>query len=58
MFNIQKNCMNLLYNNLPLFSKRIKIENIEKIVDNLHDKEKYVICIRNLKQASNHRLVL
>ena len=50
--------MNLLYNNLPLFSKRIKIENIEKIVDNLHDKEKYVICIRKLKQASNHRLVL
>ena len=31
---------------------------IEKFVSNLHDKTQYVIYIRNLKQALNHRLVL
>ena len=36
----------------------MKIEKIEKLVTNLHDKIEYVIHIRNLKQALNHRLVL
>ena len=49
--------MDLLNNNLPFFPKMIKIENIEKIGGNFHGKEEYFICIRNLKQASNHRLV-
>ena len=31
---------------------------VEELIANLHDKEKYVIRIRNLKQASNHELVL
>ena len=31
--------------------RRIKIENFEKIVANLHDKNEYVMYIRNLKQA-------
>ena len=31
---------------------------IEKFVANLHDKNKYIICIRNLKQALNHELIL
>ena len=31
---------------------------VEKLVANLHDKPKYVLHIRNLKQALNHRLVL
>ena len=30
---------------------------IEKLVANLHDKTKYDIHIRNLKQALNHGLV-
>ena len=36
----------------------MKIEKIEKLVTNLHDKIEYVIHIRNLKQALNRRLVL
>ena len=36
----------------------MKIENVEKLVANLHDKENYVMHIRNLKQALNHGLVL
>ena len=36
----------------------MKIEKVEKLVANLHDKTKYVIHIRNLKQSLNHRLVL
>ena len=31
---------------------------LEKIVTNVHDKTEYVIHIRNLKEASNHGLVL
>ena len=30
----------------------MKIENVEKLVANLHDKAEYVIPKRNLKQAS------
>ena len=36
----------------------MKIEKVEKLVTNLHDKTEYVIHIRNLKQALNHGLVL
>ena len=36
----------------------MKIEKAEKLVANLHDKTEYVIHIRNLKQALNHKLVL
>ena len=36
----------------------MKIERVEKLVINLHDKTEYVIYIRNLKQALNHELVL
>ena len=35
----------------------MKIEKVEKLVDNLHDKTEYVIHIRNLKQALNHGLL-
>ena len=38
--------------------KRIKLEKVEKLVANLHDKTEYVIHIRNLKQALNHGLIL
>ena len=36
----------------------MKIEKVEKLVANLHDKTEYVIHIRNLKQALKHGLVL
>ena len=36
----------------------MKIENVEKLVTNLHDKTEYIIHIKNLKQALNYGLVL
>ena len=36
----------------------MKIEKVEKLVANLHDKTKYVIHIRNVKHALNHESVL
>ena len=35
----------------------MKIEEVKKLVTNIHDKTVYVIHIRNLKQALNHALV-
>ena len=52
-----KNLYNLR-NDLPFFPERIKIENIEKVAANLHDKTEYVIDIRNLEKALNKELVL
>ena len=37
-----------LHNDLSFFSERMKIEKVEKLVANKHDKVEYV---RNLKQA-------
>ena len=36
----------------------MKIEKVEKLVTNLHDKTEYVIHIRNLKQALNNAIIL
>ena len=36
----------------------MKIDKVENILANLHDKTEYVIHRRNLKQTLNHRLVL
>ena len=36
----------------------MKIEKVEHLVANLHDKSKHFFHIRNLKQALNHGLVL
>ena len=36
----------------------MKTEKVEKLIANLNDKTEYVIHIKNLKQALNHRLVL
>ena len=47
-----------LHNNLPFLPKRMEIEKVEKLVASLHDKNEYVIRIRNLKQALSHELVL
>ena len=43
---------------MPFLPERMKLEKIEKLVANLHDKTEYVIHIRNLKQALNHELIL
>ena len=47
-----------LHNDLPFLPERMKIEKVEKLVTNLHDKTEYVIHIRNLKRALNHGLIL
>ena len=47
-----------LHIDLPFLPDRMKIEKVEKLVANLHDKIEYVVHIRNLKQVLNHRLVL
>ena len=36
----------------------MNIEKVKKLVANLHDKSKYVIHIRNLKQTLKRKLVL
>ena len=46
-----------LHNNSPFLPKRMKIEKVEKLVANLHDKTEYVKHIRNLKQSLNRRLL-
>ena len=40
-----------------MLPEQIKIEKVKKLVANLHDKTKYVIHTRNLKQALNDGLV-
>ena len=47
-----------IHYNLPFLPERMKIEKVEKLVANLHDKTEYVMHIRNLKQTLNHGLVL
>ena len=36
----------------------MKLEKVENLVANLHDKTEYATHIRNLKQALNHEFVL
>ena len=47
-----------LHDDLPFLPEKMKTENVEKLVTNLHDKTEYFIHIRNLKQALNQGLVL
>ena len=53
-FNILKSYIT----SIPIYHFYQKVEKLEKLVANVHDKKKYVIQIRNLKQALNHGLVL
>ena len=46
-----------LHNDLPFFPEIIKIKQFKKLARNLHDKAEYVILMRNLKQALNHKFV-
>ena len=36
----------------------MKIQKVEKLVANVHDKKEYIIHMRSLKQALNDRIVL
>ena len=54
--NVQK--LHKRHNDIQSLYERMKIETIEKLVANLHDKEESFIRIRNLKQALSHGLVL
>ena len=47
-----------LHNDLPFLPERKKINNIEKLVTNLYDKNEHVIHIRNLKQALTHGSIM
>ena len=47
-----------LHNDIPFLPEKMKIEKVEKLIGNLHDKTEYVIHIRNLKQTLNNRLFL
>ena len=47
-----------LHSHLPFLPKRMKIDKCKKLVRNLHNKKKYVVHIKSLKQALNHGLKL
>ena len=47
-----------LHKDLPFLPERRKLENLEKLITSIDDKEKYVIHISALKQALNHVLKL
>ena len=47
-----------LRSHLPFLPKRIKIDKCKKLVCDLHNKKKYVVHIKSLKQALNHGLKL
>ena len=57
IFNIPK-ILHEIHNALLFLPKRTKIEKVEKLVVNLHDKTEYVTHIRNLKQELNQGLRL
>ena len=46
------------HSDLPFLPERMKINKCIKIVNNLYDKNSYVVHIRVLKQALNYRLIL
>ena len=47
-----------LHNDLLFSPERMKIESVEMLVANLHDKTEYIICIINFKQALSQWLIL
>ena len=47
-----------LHSDLPFLPKRIKIDKCKKLVCDLHNKKKYVVHIKPLKQSLNNRLKL
>ena len=47
-----------LHSDLPFLPERMKIDKCKKLVCNLHDKKKYVVHIKSLKQALHYGLKL
>ena len=47
-----------MHSDLPFLLERMKISKCNKLVYNLYDRKNYVVYIRPLKQALNHRLML
>ena len=47
-----------LHSDLPFLPERMKIDKCKKLVCNLHDKKKYVVLIKSLKQALHYKLKL
>ena len=45
-----------LHSNFPFLPRRMKIDKCKKLVCYLHNKKKYVVHIKSLKQALNHGL--
>ena len=56
-FQYPENIHNLHYD-LPFLPERMKIKKVEKLVADVHDKEEYVIHVRNLEQALNNGSLL
>ena len=46
------------HSDLPFLLRRLKIDKCKKLMCNLHNKKKYVVHIKSLKQALNHGLKL
>ena len=46
------------HSDLPFLPRRMKIDKCKKLVCNLHNKKKYLVHIKSLKQALNHGLKL
>ena len=47
-----------LNSDLPFLPKKMKIDKCKKLVCDLHNKKKYIVHIKSLKQALNHGLKL
>ena len=47
-----------LHSDMPFLPERMEINKCKKLVCYIHDKKKYVVHIRSLKQALNHGLIL
>ena len=47
-----------LHSDLPFLRRRMKLDKCKKLVCNFHNKKKYVVHIKSLKQALNHGLKL
>ena len=42
---------------LPFLPERKRLEKVEKLVINTHEKAEYVVHVKSLKQALNHGLI-
>ena len=47
-----------LHSDLPFLAERKRTEKCNKPVCSIHDKENYIVHIRDLKQALSHGLIL